>query len=458
MKLTRKTTLTLIGVAIPTTLFAVVAEDAFFATSSQNTINGSHASVVGISNTVGNYSSTTGHSNSNTGVYTISAGRMNNVSGSYSSGFGLSNQVTGAAAFAAGRSNTASYTYTTTLGAGNRAEAYSSHAWGLSNVASKRYAIAMGIRNIADGDYATLLGHRNTSTVKSWILGEGNEGVSGATIAGTYNNADVTDLAFMVGNGTSINRSNAVEVGTSGQTRLINRDWAAQANPNATPGTDLGRALVVDGHVLVNGNITVNGSDALSARNISIADSISGGGGEATGMNATAFGGGSATETHAFSATGGDATGPFATALAHADARGYGALAAGAASEAHGNWSTSIGLGTTSVGQGTIATGWYNDPGSRGTSHPADALHPDGHIFVIGNGTSALPEDRSNAVVVKQSGMTTITNKDWAAQEDPFAEPGDDEGRALVVEGVTELRGKVFIGHPQGDISMGIFQ
>jgi hypothetical protein len=115
-------------------------------------------------------------------------------------------------------------------------------------------------------------------------------------------------------------------------------------------------------------------------------------------------------------------------------------------------------------------------------------VNPVEAAFEIGNGTG--PADRSNAVSVLKNGQTTLRNKVWSAAT-PTAITTDSNyasGKALVVEGHSDLKGNatvsgntklngtatlegptvingtatlngtVVITHPQGDISMGIYE
>lgn len=75
--------------------------------------------------------------------------------------------------------------------------------------------------------------------------------------------------------------------------------------------------------------------------------------------------------------------------------------------------------------------------------------HP---LFAVGNGTDE--NNLSSLLVVSPSGQTTLSNSAWLAD----SSVDTATGRALLVEGHTELKGTVIISEPQGDISMGDFE
>ncbi|MFC5050074.1 hypothetical protein ACFPK9_05580 [Rubritalea spongiae] len=120
---------------------------------------------------------------------------------------------------------------------------------------------------------------------------------------------------------------------------------------------------------------------------------------------------------------------------------------------------SSISLARNSVAYGADITvmGKFNDVGSAGFNDDPYLPHPDGHLVVVGNGTDNYT--RSNAIVTKHSGETSLINKHWESAN-PLADATDDpygDGKALVVEGHALLKGKVVLAEAQGDISMGEF-
>ena len=129
----------------------------------------------------------------------------------------------------------------------------------------------------------------------------------------------------------------------------------------------------------------------------------------------------------------------------------------------YADFGTAIGEGVDAGTAGSSVTGRYNK--LQQYTYAADQ---EGTMqqFVVGNGTGDADADRSNALVVERTGLTTLTNKYWKSnvtanpgtelQDPPSPTNNDRGGDALTVEGHTRLKGKVLI-QPQGDLSMGGF-
>ena len=180
--------------------------------------------------------------------------------------------------------------------------------------------------------------------------------------------------------------------------------------------------------------------------------------------------------------------------------RGYGSFSAGVGSEAIKDFSAAFGYFSRADGNVAFATGSLTQANGWGSSSFGSSTYANGNIsaafgssthadsaasFVIGinnigGGSPAGWYDQeplfeagngfggagSNAITTLKNGKTVLTNKAWKenqngtpanALQDPLSET-DSDGNALVVEGHTELKGKVIISVPQGDISMGIFE
>lgn len=140
---------------------------------------------------------------------------------------------------------------------------------------------------------------------------------------------------------------------------------------------------------------------------------------------------------------------------------------------ASGIYSTAMGAFVNAEGLGSYAHGLRLNAKSASEtvfgrwakeSTPTSVTIWHGHdgLFRIGNGFSTY--DYSDAVTVLKSGETTLSNKAWrkAVALDPavkFDDPAatdDSNGKALIVEGHTHLKGKVLM-EPQGDLTMGGF-
>jgi len=166
----------------------------------------------------------------------------------------------------------------------------------------------------------------------------------------------------------------------------------------------------------------------------------------ATGQNSMALGYGSTASARSSMAMGN---------FSHASG-GY-SIAMGWNSRVLGNYSIAMGRRCLAYGEVTYVIGRNNDPGAAQTG-AKDSLNLENHLFVVGNGPDH--RSRSNALVTKHSGETTLINRNWDASN-PTASTADDghgnTGEALIVDGHTVLNGKVIISQVQGDISMGIF-
>lgn len=124
----------------------------------------------------------------------------------------------------------------------------------------------------------------------------------------------------------------------------------------------------------------------------------------ADGWNSTAVSGGYASGNSAFAAAA-FAYGGSSFAAAGGAAHGEQSFAANSG-EANGYNSFAMGPGVKSYGYGTIVLGRCNAVGSANGSQDPLADHPDGHLFVIGNGTADYA--RSNALVVLHNGTVQI--------------------------------------------------
>ncbi|QJE99069.1 hypothetical protein [Luteolibacter luteus] len=287
----------------------------------------------------------------------------------------------------------------------------------------------------------------------------------------------------------------------------------------STPSLAWGGFAGAEGTVAIGTNAFANGlqSAAFNSGLTHGENSFAGNAGQARGKNSVAFGvttasgEGSASFGLQTSATGAAsfaaghsnaASGSYATAFGDmnlasgeasvalgwmSSATGQNSIAAGENNNAAGwasvslgayNWSA--GFSSTTLGMGNFASGDFSLAAGSGTNAAsylssvfgqynlaggsASAWVEEDPLFEIGNGVSGA----SNAVGVLKNGRTTLTNKAWKAAvtatptaATALADPApttDSGGKALVVEGHTELQGKVIIVRPQGDISPGIYQ
>lgn len=128
-------------------------------------------------------------------------------------------------------------------GIGNQVDSYASWVLGVSNEVSGDATTAIGWN---------LINHYHSSVV----IGTFNQEFPSALTTWSEDGP-----AFVVGNGwIATSRSNAIETLKNGETTLINKAWDP-ADPMvepATPGMSEGRALVVDGHTVLNGKVIIS--------------------------------------------------------------------------------------------------------------------------------------------------------------------------------------------------------
>ncbi len=214
---------------------------------------------------------------------------------------------------------------------------------------------------------------------------------------------------------------------------------------SAMPGT-WGSHLVPKGDVSDGGLLALGGASATADG--AMASGIDT---EASGSHSFAFG---------HTAT---AASDYSVALGmQTSATGTAATAIGYQSSATGDVSMSLGVGTKADSFAAVALGSHNiGGGSSGTTWVEEDP-----LLELGNSYFYDSTPRSNAVTVLKNGKTVLTNKAWKAGQDStpemaLAEPAPgtgSDGKALVVEGHTELKGRVILSVPQGDISMGIYE
>ena len=116
---------------------------------------------------------------------------------------------------------------------------------------------------------------------------------------------------------------------------------------------------------------------------------------------------------------------------------GY-SVAMGIANSALGYSSIAIGEGLRAHGSNTTVVGRFNESNLAGFGDHPDVENADGHLFVVGNGTSS---DRSNAMVIYHDGAVDV-GKNGADDTVPLQVTSD---------------GSVVLARAQGDISMGAF-
>ena len=183
------------------------------------------------------------------------------ASGTSSVAHGPSQTVaSGAYSHAAGAKAVASGTSSTAIGSDAYAAAAYSIAHGSQANAWEEYAFAHGYSVYATGKYSTVIGRNAAAnSYAETVLGRFNKGDSSANAVDWAE----ADALFRIGNGTDpepSGTSDAVTVRKNGETTLTNKAWKDYGlglEEPSVPDAAEGRALVVDGHTLLNGKVTI---------------------------------------------------------------------------------------------------------------------------------------------------------------------------------------------------------
>lgn len=182
----------------------------------------------------GHYSTAFGIRNTASGRNSIAAGIDNSVAGTSSAAFGEELNVPGIYSFATGQRNIAAGYYTFSVGFKNTAQADYSSAFGARNIAGNILSTTFGTGNIAKAYLSMTMGaNLVTKHSHSLVIGRYNDTTA---VENSPNIWNPTDPIFVVGNGLSNNRTNAL-------------------------------TLLKNGNLTIAGNLTQN-SDARLKRNI----------------------------------------------------------------------------------------------------------------------------------------------------------------------------------------------
>ena len=320
--------------------------------------------------------------------------------------------------------NTASGSRSVALGSGTTASGWYSTAMGYNTTASGLYATASGSFSIASSDWSTAMGYGTmASGNKSTAMGmfsaaSGNNSTAmgssttaedyGTFAIGSFNTTDatpnpetfnLTNRAFVIGNGTSSNKSDAMTVLFDGTTNITGQVTATSFIGDGSGLTNLPGSILALNTTSTTG-IESPQNTASGSRSVAL-----GSGTTASGWYSTAMG-------YNTTASGLYATASGSFSIASSDwstAMGYGTMASGNKSTAmgmfsaaSGNNSTAMGSSTTAEDYGTFAIGSFNT--TDATPNP-ETFNLTNRAFVIGNGTSS---NKSDAMTVLFDGTTTI--------------------------------------------------
>ena len=200
------------------------------------TNSGTYSSAIGFqTSAVGDYSTAMGYNTTSSASYCTAMGYATTASGSTSTAMGvnttasgdgstsLGNQTIASAnnSSAMGASTTASGEVSTAMGYATTANGSTSTSMGLSTTANGEVSTAMGLGTTANGSVSVAMGRNTTaSDYGSLVIGQYNSSGSGITTSSTT--FDTSNTAFVIGNGTLGNLSDAFKVMFNGDASVSN--------------------------------------------------------------------------------------------------------------------------------------------------------------------------------------------------------------------------------------------
>ena len=332
--------------------------------------------------------------------------------------------------FAAGYNTKASGSYSSALGSQTTASGYYSTAIGEFTVASGNTAVALGSQSEASGhssfstgfltnsvgDFSSSMGiNTDANAYASFVIGRYNDPTY--LSATSWNQADPL---FIIGNGTSNFRSNALTVLKNARTGInttsplamlhVNNGSVVFANTSNQsvvnpPISGAGTRMMWyhSKSAFRAGNVDADqwDQDSIGFYSIALGKDV-----KARGYKSTAFGSGNTAYGEASTAFGMEtfALGWASTSL------GWGTVASGGRSlavchftKAQGENSLSTGVGTVANGYGSTVVGMFNDSIIAAQTNGASPTTP---LFIVGNGTTYTA--RSNAFTVLKNGNIGI--------------------------------------------------
>ena len=193
-------------------------------------------------NTGSTSSSAIGYFTTASGDGTLATGRDTKAIGDWSTAMGYASEANG----------------NNTIAMGNRSKAngYTSLAMGYDAIANGDHSTAIGEYIEANGDHSTAMGRGSyANDYSSFVIGYYN--LSGFTVTGSATSPNPANTAFVIGNGTYSNRSDAFKVMANGDTTVSNdltvggdivvsSDARLKANI-VSLGSTLAKLLLIDG-------------------------------------------------------------------------------------------------------------------------------------------------------------------------------------------------------------------
>jgi len=196
--------------------------------------------------------------------------QTNNSGSTSASAIGYYTTASGSGTLATGRDTEAIGDWSTAMGYKSKANGNNSIAMGSFSEANGLTSLAMGNQVFANGDYSTAIGQfseangshstamgksSKANDYSSLVIGYYN--LSGNTVTGSATQANPANTAFVIGNGTFSNRSDAFKVMANGDTTVSNdltvggdivvsSDARLKANI-VSLGSTLAKLLLIDG-------------------------------------------------------------------------------------------------------------------------------------------------------------------------------------------------------------------
>ena len=184
------------------------------------------------------------------GDFSTAMGAGTTASGQYSTAMGFNTRASKVGSTAMGFDAVADGDFSTAMGGYTIASQYYSTAMGFTTRAEGIASTAMGDNTTASGRKSTAMGyHTEASDRSSLVIGEYN--LLGSTVTNSAWGFSTENTAFVIGNGTLGNRSDALTVLFDGTTTIagdlsINSDARLKANIISL-GSTLAKLLQIDG-------------------------------------------------------------------------------------------------------------------------------------------------------------------------------------------------------------------
>ena len=188
----------------------------------QTTASGDYSTAMGYSSTASeSYCTAIGYSTIASGSTSTAMGVNTTASGDGSTTMGNITTASGNNSTAMGNDTTASGSASTSMGLATTASGNNSTAMGLSTTASGSASTAMGFAAMASGSRSTAMGiYTKASDYGSLAIGHYNS--SGSSITNSATAFNLANTAFVIGNGTSGNLSDAFKVMFNGDVTVSN--------------------------------------------------------------------------------------------------------------------------------------------------------------------------------------------------------------------------------------------